>query len=100
MFAYGEGYPEAEVAIAEARRMSIPIVLVSDSLEDRLARQAEVVIPIPRGRTGHMALHGATLVCVEAILLGVVAKDPGRATAALERLNGLRSALRGRRRGG
>ncbi len=99
MFAYGAAYPEAEATIAEARRLAIPIVLFSDSLDDRLAREAEVLIPIPRGRAGSMALHGATLVCVEAILLGVIAKNTTRAMVTLRKLDELRWTLRGRRKG-
>ncbi len=98
LLAYGEAYPEVEATIAEARRLKLPIVLISDSLEERLARQAKVTVTVARGRAGNVALHGATLVCVEAILLGVASKDPARALAALQRLNDLRQVVRSRRK--
>ena len=79
--------------------MKLPIVLITDSLEDRLARQAKVTVTVARGRAGNVALHGATLVCVEAILLGVASKDPARALEALQRLNDLRQVVRSRRKG-
>lgn len=100
MLAYGEAYPEAEATISEAQRLEIPIVLISDSLSNRLAREAKVVVPVPRGRAGNIALHGATLVCIEAVLLGVIAQDPARAIATLQKLNNLRHAVRGRRKPG
>lgn len=99
VLAYGEAYPEVEATIAEARRLKLPIVLITDSLEERLARQAKVTVAVARGRAGNVALHGATLVCLEAILLGVAAKDPAGALAALQRLNDLRQVVRSRRKG-
>ncbi len=98
MLAYGAAYPEVEATIAEARRCRIPIVLISDSLDERLARHAQVVVPVARGRAGSVALHGATFACLEAILMGVVARDQPRAMAALQRLNDLRQTVLGRRR--
>ena len=99
MLAYGAAYPEAEATIAEACRCHIPIVLISDSLDERLARHAKVIVPVPRGRAGSVALHGATFVSLEAIIMGVVARDKPRAMATLQKLNELRQALSGRRRG-
>lgn len=100
MLAYGDAYPEAEATVAEASRLQLPIVLISDSLDERLSKKAAVVVPVPRGRAGSVALHGATLVCLEAILLGVVAKEPGQALATLQKLNDLRQTVRGRRKPG
>jgi DNA-binding MurR/RpiR family transcriptional regulator len=100
MLAYGSAYPEAEAAVAEASRLELPIVLISDSLDERLSKKASVVVPAPRGRAGNVALHGATLVCLEAILLGVVAKEPGQALSTLQKLNELRRTVRGRRKPG
>ena len=99
MLAYGAASPEAEATIGEARRCHIPIVLISDSLDERLARHAKVIVPVLRGRTGSVALHGATFVSLEAIIMGVVARDKPRAMATLQKLNELRQTLSGRRRG-
>jgi DNA-binding MurR/RpiR family transcriptional regulator len=98
MLAYGTAYPEAEATILEARRCRIPIVLISDSLDERLARRADVIVPVARGLSGNVALHGATFVCLEAILMGVVARDQPKAMATLNRLNDLRQIVLGRRR--
>ncbi len=96
VLAYGREYPEVVALFAEARLRALPIVLVTDSLPERLARQAAVVIPARRGRARRVALHGATLVALEALVLGLAAAEGGRAVAALERLNDLRAAILGR----
>jgi DNA-binding MurR/RpiR family transcriptional regulator len=100
MFTYGVAYPEAEASVAEARRCHIPIVVISDSLDERLARHAAVVVPAHRGRAGNVALHGVTLACVEAILMGVVAREQGLASETLNKLNQLRQHVLGKRKSG
>jgi DNA-binding MurR/RpiR family transcriptional regulator len=97
VLAYGRTYREVATVFAEARRLALPLVLVTDSLEQRLARQADVVVPARRGRTRRVALHGATLVALEAIALGLAASRGDLALAALERLNDLRAAVAGGR---
>jgi DNA-binding MurR/RpiR family transcriptional regulator len=96
LLAYGRAYPEVTAIIAEARRRLLPIVLVTDDENSSLARMADVVVPAPRGRAERVALHGATVAVLEALVLGLAASDRPRALAALERLNGLREAVSGR----
>jgi len=98
MLAYGRTYPEAEATIAESRRCRVPIVLISDSLDERLSRHAKVVVPAPRGRADNIALHGTTLVCLEALLMGVIARDRPLAVSALSKLNNLRQHVQGKRK--
>jgi DNA-binding MurR/RpiR family transcriptional regulator len=98
VLAYGQAYREVVAVLAEAHQRNLPIVLVTDSLEERLARQADVVVPARRGHTGGVALHGTTLVLLEAIILGLAATDGQRAVTALERLDDLRAAVAGVRR--
>ena len=45
VLAYGRAYREVVAVLTEARRFGIPIVLVTDGLEARLAQQADVVVP-------------------------------------------------------
>ncbi len=97
ILAYGRPYREVVAVLAEARRLSLPIVLITDNLEARLSRQADVVIAVPRGRSERVALHGATLVVLEALALGLAAADRSRALATLDRLNELRRAVTGQR---
>lgn len=93
MLAYGRPYREASVTIQEARRLKLPIVLISDSLDQRLARYADITVPAPRGIAEHVALHGATVACLEALIVGIAVADQTNALAALDRLNELRKAI-------
>ena len=97
VLAYGRSYREVVAVFAEARRIGLPIVLVTDSLDRSLARHADVVVPARRGHARKVALHGATLVALEAIALGLAAARGDRALAMLERLNDLRAAIAGSR---
>ncbi len=97
VLAYGHAYREVVALFAEAKRLALPIVLVTDSLDRSLARHADVVVPARRARGRRIALHGATLVALEAMILGLAATDSPRALASLDRLNGLRTSITGAR---
>ncbi len=94
MLAYGDPYLEAEVALAEARRRRIPVVLVSEAADIPFARRADVVLAVPRGQSERMALHGVTVLCLEMLLLGLATSDPQRAVYSLGELERLRKATR------
>ncbi len=95
MMAYGRAYAEAGAVIAEAQRLGLPIVLITDSLDEKLSRHADIVIPVLRGRSHRVALHGATFVCLEAIILGITASDTSGSLAELKRLSDLRASIGG-----
>jgi len=95
VLAHGRAYGEAGAAIAEARRLGVPVAVVTDSLDERLAARAEVVVPVMRGRAGRVALNGAAFVCLEAIVLGVSAVEPARSLGGLTRLESLRRSIGG-----
>jgi DNA-binding MurR/RpiR family transcriptional regulator len=92
MLAYGKPFREAASTVAEARRRKVPIVLVTDTKEKAITRHASVIVPVLRGHAGRIAMHGATLVCLEAIGFALTAEDPQRAISAIERLSELRRA--------
>jgi DNA-binding MurR/RpiR family transcriptional regulator len=98
LLAYGRAYQEVTATIGQAREKRLPMVLVTDSLEPRLARHADVIVPAQRGRAERVALHGATLVVLEALVLGLAAIDRPQTLEALEQLNTLREAVSGTRR--
>ena len=52
LLAYGRAYREVTATIGRARQKRLPVVLVTDSLEPRLARHADVTVPAQRGRAG------------------------------------------------
>lgn len=93
ILAYGRTYPEVVLAFAEARRMRLPIVLITDSLESKLAKQADVIIPARRGRQGRVAMHGATLVVLEALIFGLALANQDNAMKSLARVGDLRQRL-------
>lgn len=93
MFAYGQASKEASATVEHASHMRVPIILVTDSLEEKLARRAKIIVPVPRGSVDKFALHGVTFMCVEAIVLGVAALDRERTMTQLARLNQLRKFL-------
>ena len=70
---------------------------MTKSLDRSLARHADVVVPARRGRNRRVALHGATLVALEAMVLGLAALDGARAIGALNRLDDLRADITGSR---
>jgi DNA-binding MurR/RpiR family transcriptional regulator len=93
MLAYGRPYKEATTCLAEARRVRTRILLITDSAEKGLASHATAVVAVHRGKAGRVALHGATLVCLEAIMLGLASRNKDRSILTLERLNELRKSL-------
>ncbi len=98
ILAYGRLYKEVNAVFAEAGRLGLATVLVTEARDTPLARLADVAIAIPRGRPGQVALHGATLVGLEALVLSLAAAKPGDALASLDRLNHLRRAVDPQRR--
>ena len=95
--AYGRSYREVIGLFAEARRLRLPIVLISETANSALAKWTHVVLVIPRGKPRRVALHGATLVGLEAIALALAAANRERAVATLELLNALRIGVSGQR---
>ena len=57
----------------------------------------DVVLVIPRGKRQRVALHGGTLVGLEAMVLALAAANGEAAVATLERLNMLRIGVSGQR---
>jgi DNA-binding MurR/RpiR family transcriptional regulator len=97
LLAYGRAYREVTATIGRARQKRLPMVLITDNLEPRLARHADVIVSAQRGRAERVALHGATLVVLEALVLGLAASDRRRTMEALDQLNTLREAVIGTR---
>jgi DNA-binding MurR/RpiR family transcriptional regulator len=92
ILAYGRLYREVKAVFTEARALRLPTVLVTEADDTPLAKLADVCVVIPRGRPGQMALHGTTLVGLEALVLSLAAAKPKAALASLENLNRLRRA--------
>jgi DNA-binding MurR/RpiR family transcriptional regulator len=96
VLAYGRAYPEVVCVFDEAKRLQIPIVLITDSLAKELADRSQLLVPVPRGAAEQAALHGLTFVCLEAIVIGLAAVADKRSLTTLDRLMELRRGLGGR----
>jgi DNA-binding MurR/RpiR family transcriptional regulator len=92
ILAYGRLYREVKAVFAEAKALGLATVLVTEADDTPLAKLANVCLAIPRGRPGQVALHGATLVGLEALALSLAAARPDAALASLDNLNRLRRA--------
>jgi DNA-binding MurR/RpiR family transcriptional regulator len=93
MMAYGPLYREAEVMLDEAERQQLPIVLISDDLGlvagDRIAE----LLPVPRGRANHLAMHSGTLVLIEAMTLSLAGLFAERSLDTLDRFSSIRADI-------
>jgi DNA-binding MurR/RpiR family transcriptional regulator len=100
ILAYGRLYREVQAVFSEAKALDLPTVLITEADGTALSRMADVCVAIPRGRPGRMALHGATLVGLEALVFSLAAANPAAALASLDNLNRLRRATEAQDRGG
>jgi len=94
VLAFGRPYKAMTSTIAEARRCRVPVVMVTDMSNQAILRHADVVVPVICSQAGRTILHGATLVCLEAIVMGIIARDPSQTLSTLEHLSALRNAVR------
>ncbi len=95
VLAYGRAYREVVAVLDEAARLGAPVALITDTLDRTIAARAQVIVPVQRGQTERVALHGTTLICLEALVLGLAASATDLAVATLERLNELRQTVSG-----
>lgn len=94
MMAYGRAHREAMTTIGEARRLGVPIIMLVGQPDTVLRRHADASIVIPRAKTEHVALHGATMVSIEALMLSLAAAAREKTLQSLDRLLELRTAIR------
>jgi DNA-binding MurR/RpiR family transcriptional regulator len=93
VIAYDRAYPEVMATFSQAKRLGLPVVLITDNKESELTRFADVVVPTQRGRAERVALHSTTVACLEAVVLGLSAANRQEATSTLDRLNDLRQLV-------
>ena len=68
---------EGLTTLREAKRLGIPTILLTQAVDSRFSREAQVVIDVPRGGdSSRMPLHGTVLVCLEMIVLSVASTTP------------------------
>ncbi len=93
LIAYAPLYREVRAVMDRAEALALPVVLISDSLGPLLEGRIAVTLDVPRGRSEHLALHSATMVMIEALVLGLSARDRDRALDALDDFASLRAAI-------
>lgn len=92
IIAYAPLYREVKVTLERANTVGAHVILVSDSLGPLLKEPVDAILSVPRGRAGHLATHGATMVLLDAMVAALAAR---RGTAAIESLSDF-AELRGR----
>jgi len=93
MMAYAPLYREVDVVLDQAARHDIPVILISDDLGAVVADRVAETLPIPRGKGDHLAMHGGTLVLIEAMIAGLAARRRETALDSLDHLSAMRGAL-------
>jgi DNA-binding MurR/RpiR family transcriptional regulator len=93
IMAYAPLYREVDTVLGEARALDIPVVLVSDSLGPLVSDLVAAVLPVPRGRADHLAMHSGTMVLIEAMIIGLAARQRSEALVSLGKLSRLRSEI-------
>jgi DNA-binding MurR/RpiR family transcriptional regulator len=97
ILAYGRLYREVTAVFALAKSLGLQTILLTEAMGTPLERLADVIIAVPRGRPGGIALHGATLIALEGIIFSLAAAKPDEALTSLDRLGALRRAVIGGR---
>ncbi|MCW5720796.1 MAG: MurR/RpiR family transcriptional regulator [Devosia sp.] len=90
IFSYGRAYPEVWATITESLSLALPIALLTDSTKSPLAPKADEVAIVPRGDANGMAMHGATMVWLEALVTMMSALNSSQTQESLKKLERLR----------
>ncbi|WP_082621331.1 MurR/RpiR family transcriptional regulator [Bordetella sp. N] len=93
MLAYDRLYKELDLLLAEAARLQLNSILITDSLKGKLQRRVTLALSVPRGKARLLSMHTATMGLLEALLVGVATQASARIGTSLDRLNALREKL-------
>jgi len=85
---------EGMTLLREAKRLGLPVILLTQAVESRFSQSSQVVIEVPRGGgDGRVPLHGTVLVCLEMLVLSVASTTPQRTVKSLKRVNELHRSI-------
>jgi DNA-binding MurR/RpiR family transcriptional regulator len=93
MMAYAPLYREVEVVLDQARQYNVPVVLISDNLGPLVSDKVAEILPVPRGTADHLAMHGGTMVLIEAMIIAMAGRRSQTAFDSLDRLSTLRGSI-------
>ncbi|WP_210080221.1 MurR/RpiR family transcriptional regulator [Pantoea endophytica] len=95
MMAQKSAHREGMTALKEAKRLGMPVILLTNALDSAFAKQADVIINVPRGgENGRMPLHGTVLVCLEMLILSVASATSSRTVKTMKRIQDLNRSLK------
>lgn len=95
MMAQKSAHREGLTTLKEARRLGIPVILLTNATDSRFSQQADVVIQVPRGgEKGKIPLHGTVLLCLEMIVLSVASATSQQAIKTVKRINEFHRGLK------
>jgi DNA-binding MurR/RpiR family transcriptional regulator len=97
VLAYGRIHTYVDAILQRADAVGARVVLITDTIGQRLDPPVAVRLNAGRGVPGLFASHGATMVLVEALVLATAATDPKRSESSLASLNDMRRSIAGRR---
>ena len=101
MMAQKSAHREGLTTLREARRLGIPVILLTNALDSRFSKDASIVIHVPRGdEKGKTPLHGTVLLCLEMIVWSVASAVPQRAVKTIKRINDFHRGLKTGRKNG
>jgi len=93
--AYDRPYPEITALFDRAIALDIPRLLITAPGHLVPDPRADIVLHVPRGRSGGFGLHAATLALIEVLVVGYAERHRDTVLEALENLNGFRRSLAG-----
>ncbi|MBB3397369.1 MULTISPECIES: MurR/RpiR family transcriptional regulator [unclassified Rhizobium] len=93
MIANAPIYREVSVILDYAEEHDVPVVLVGDTLGPFIRKRTAEILPTPRGKADHLAMHGATMVLVEAMIVAMADRDRSAALESLANFAELRGSI-------
>jgi DNA-binding MurR/RpiR family transcriptional regulator len=93
MMAYAPLYREVEVVLDQASLHDVPVILISDDLGPLISDKVAEILPIPRGKADHLAMHAGTMVLIEAMIVGLAGHRREAAFDSLDHLSTLRGSI-------
>lgn len=95
MMAQKSAHREGITALKEAKRLGMPVILLTNAVDSAFAKQADVIINVPRGgEEGRMPLHGTVLVCLEMLILSVASATSSRTVKTMKRIQDFNRSLK------
>lgn len=95
MMAQKSAHREGLTTMKEAKRLGMPVILLTHATDSVFAKEADVIINVPRGgENGRMPLHGTVLVCLEMLILSVASATSSRTVKTMKRIQDFNRSLK------